>query len=120
MRDDDEFVNADAGYVGIQKRQELASDAHLSKVEWGVSERSMKVRYRGLGKNGGRLRMLFGLANISRWSWRQDSLSALATARQGSRQGISAQTLAISRMIFLVSSERISFTVSGNLSVPGG
>jgi IS5 family transposase len=81
MRDDDEFVNADAGYVGIQKRQELASDAHLSKVEWRVSERTMKVRYRGLGKNGGRLRMLFGLANISRWSWRQDSLSALATAR---------------------------------------
>lgn len=131
VRDDDEFVNADAGYVGIQKRQEVENDEHLSKVEWRVSERTgkarslerrlykdalnhlewvgqprwdahaaylkskvrskvehnfyivkrvfgyWKVRYRGLSKNGGRLRMLFGLAKILRWSWRQDSLGAL-------------------------------------------
>ena len=59
---------------GIQKRQEVASDAHLSKVEWRVSERTGKVRYRGLGKNGGLLRMLFGSANILRWRWRSASL----------------------------------------------
>ena len=33
VRDDDEFVNADAGYVGIQKRQEVASDERLAKAE---------------------------------------------------------------------------------------
>lgn len=35
-----------------------------------------KARYRGLAKNGARLRMLFGLANILRWSRRRDSLRA--------------------------------------------
>ena len=39
-----------------------------------------KTRYRGLKKNGARLHMLFALANVLRWSWRENSLGALAAA----------------------------------------
>jgi IS5 family transposase len=46
VRDTDEFVNADAGYVGVQKREEVCQDEHLSQVRWQVNERKGKERAR--------------------------------------------------------------------------
>jgi IS5 family transposase len=39
IRDDDDFVNADAGYVGIEKREEIKNDGHLSKADYRVNKR---------------------------------------------------------------------------------
>jgi IS5 family transposase len=134
VRADDEFVNGDAGYAGVERREEIREDEHLSKVEWRINERKggrrkrekalyreamnhldyvarpnwedkieylkskvrskiehnfyiikhlfgyRKTRYRGLGKNGARLYMLFAMANVLRWSWRLNSLGAIPVA----------------------------------------
>ena len=130
VRKEDEFVNGDAGYVGIEKREEITEDDVLSKVQWRINQRKgnesklkerlyrdamnhleyvaqprweerieymkskvrskvehnfyiikhlfgyRKTRYRGLKKNGGRLYMLFAMANMLRWSWRLKSLGS--------------------------------------------
>jgi len=68
--------DAHAAYLKSKVRSKVEHNFYIVKRVFGYC----KVRYRGLGKNGGRLRMLFGLANILRWSWRQDSLGALVTA----------------------------------------
>ena len=34
IREDDEVVYGDAGYLGIQKRPEITSDAHLSSIPY--------------------------------------------------------------------------------------
>ena len=39
VREDDEFVYADAGYQGIEKRPAIAGDPHLSAVEFRVAAR---------------------------------------------------------------------------------
>lgn len=39
VRDDDEMVYADAGYLGVDKRPEIAGDEHLSAVEFRVAPR---------------------------------------------------------------------------------
>jgi IS5 family transposase len=39
VRADDEVVYADAGYQGVQKRPDIAGDAHLSQVEFRVAAR---------------------------------------------------------------------------------
>ena len=44
IRDDDEVVYADAGYVGIDKRQEVTRDDHLSTVEFRVAQRKSRVK----------------------------------------------------------------------------
>jgi len=44
VRSDDEFANADAGYVGIEKREEICTDEHLSKVTWRINTRKGKER----------------------------------------------------------------------------
>jgi IS5 family transposase len=134
VRKDDEFAHGDAGYVGIEKREEVTGDKDLSRMQWRINRRKgkdqareatlykeamdhldwvaqprwdeqaeylkskvrskiehnfyiikhlfgyRKTRYRGLAKNGARLYMLFALANVLRWSWRLDSLGALAAA----------------------------------------
>jgi IS5 family transposase len=33
IRPDDEVVNGDAGYVGIEEREAIKNDEHLSKVD---------------------------------------------------------------------------------------
>jgi IS5 family transposase len=38
IRPDDDAVNADAGYAGIEGREEIREDEHLSKAEYRVSE----------------------------------------------------------------------------------
>ena len=42
VRKEDEFVNGDAGYVGIQKRQEITKDEALSKIQWRINQRKGK------------------------------------------------------------------------------
>ena len=44
VRPDDEFVNADAGYVGIEKRAEVTGDERLSRIDWRISPRPGKAR----------------------------------------------------------------------------
>jgi IS5 family transposase len=42
VREDDDFANADAGYVGIQQREEIRSNERLSGIEWRVNQRKGK------------------------------------------------------------------------------
>jgi len=37
VRDDDEVVYGDAGYCGIEKRDEIKDNPHLSKIDWRVN-----------------------------------------------------------------------------------
>jgi len=46
IREDDDFVNGDAGYAGIEKREEIMNDEHLSKVEYRVNARKGAKRKR--------------------------------------------------------------------------
>ena len=46
VRPSDEFANADAGYLGIEKREEIQNDEHLSKIDWRINERKGKERAR--------------------------------------------------------------------------
>ncbi len=69
IREDDEVVYGDSGYLGVQKRSEIQQNEHFSKVEhvfriikcqFGYK----KVVYRGLKKNENRLYALFACANL--------------------------------------------------------
>jgi IS5 family transposase len=44
LREDDEFMSGDSGYVGIAKREEITSDEHKSKMEYRISQRRSKVQ----------------------------------------------------------------------------
>ena len=46
VREDDEFVNGDAGYLGIEKRGEIRESGHLSGVEWRINRRKGRDRKR--------------------------------------------------------------------------
>jgi IS5 family transposase len=39
IRPDDEVVNGDAGYAGIEEREEIKNDGHLSKIEYRINKR---------------------------------------------------------------------------------
>jgi IS5 family transposase len=39
IRDDDEVVYGDSGYIGIEKRPEIAGNEHLSKIEYRFNRR---------------------------------------------------------------------------------
>ena len=39
IREDDEVVYGDSGYLGIQKRLEVANDEHLSTIDYRISLR---------------------------------------------------------------------------------
>jgi IS5 family transposase len=39
-------VNADAGYIGIEKREEIKKDEHLSKVDYRINTRKGAARKR--------------------------------------------------------------------------
>jgi IS5 family transposase len=39
IRSDDEVVNGDAGYVGIEEREEVKNDGHLSKIEYRINKK---------------------------------------------------------------------------------
>ena len=63
-------------YLNSKVRSKVEHSFHVVKNIFGYR----KTRYRGLKKNGARLYMLFALANVLRWSWRENSLGALAAA----------------------------------------
>jgi IS5 family transposase len=63
-------------YLKSKARSKIEHNFYIVKHLFGYR----KTRYRGLEKNGARLYMLFALANVLRWSWRLDSLGALAAA----------------------------------------
>ena len=37
VREDDEVVYGDAGYCGIEKREDIKGDAHLSQIDWRIN-----------------------------------------------------------------------------------
>ena len=39
IRSDDDFVNADAGSTGIEKREEIQGDKHLSEIDYRINKR---------------------------------------------------------------------------------
>ena len=43
IREDDEVVYGDSGYLGIQKRPEVTSDAHLSGIDYRINRRPGKL-----------------------------------------------------------------------------
>jgi len=43
IRDDDEVVYGDSGYQGIEKREEIKSDPHKSKIDYRINKRRGKV-----------------------------------------------------------------------------
>jgi IS5 family transposase len=43
VRDDDHTVWGDAGYVGIEKREEIIGDSHLKDIDWRINRRRSKI-----------------------------------------------------------------------------
>ena len=52
VREDDDVVYGDAGYVGIEKRNEITSDEHLNGINWRIGKRpgNIKKMRRNLNK----------------------------------------------------------------------
>jgi IS5 family transposase len=46
IRADDDFVNGDAGYTGIEEREEIKNDEHLSEIEYQINKRKGADRKR--------------------------------------------------------------------------
>jgi IS5 family transposase len=46
IRPDDEAVNGDAGYAGIEEREEVKNDEHLSKIEYRINKKKGADRKR--------------------------------------------------------------------------
>ena len=44
IREDDEVVYGDSGYLGIDKREEVVSDEHLSSVEYRINRRPSSLQ----------------------------------------------------------------------------
>ena len=51
IRDDDDVVYGDSGYLGIEKREEIKGDEHLSKVEFKIAKKPSSLKSKL--KNGG-------------------------------------------------------------------
>ncbi len=44
IREDDEVVYGDAGYVGLQKRQEITDDEHLSSIDYRINRKPSQLQ----------------------------------------------------------------------------
>lgn len=44
IREDDEIVYGDSGYLGIEKREEIVADEHFSSVEYRINRRPGKIQ----------------------------------------------------------------------------
>lgn len=44
IREDDEVVYGDAGYLGVEKREEIAGDGHLSRIKYRINRRIGSVQ----------------------------------------------------------------------------
>ena len=45
IREDDVVVYGDSGYLGIQKRPEVTSNAHLSSIDYRINRRPGKLTH---------------------------------------------------------------------------
>ena len=43
LREDDEVVYGDSGYIGVQKRPEIANNKHFSKIDFRINRRPIKL-----------------------------------------------------------------------------
>lgn len=43
LREDDEFVYGDSGYLGIEKREEIKNNAHFSKINFRINRRPKSI-----------------------------------------------------------------------------
>ena len=43
LREDDEVVYGDSGYLGIQKRPEIASNEHLASIDYRINRRPSSI-----------------------------------------------------------------------------
>lgn len=43
IREDDEVVYGDSGYTGIEKREEIRNDKHLSSIEYRINRRPKRL-----------------------------------------------------------------------------
>ena len=52
LRDDDEVMYGDSGYIGVEKRDEIKNDEHLSKIEYKINRKPSQSRvsknYKGI------------------------------------------------------------------------
>jgi IS5 family transposase len=46
IRPDDDVINSDAGYIGIEEREEIKNDEHLSKIEYRINKKKGADRKR--------------------------------------------------------------------------
>ncbi len=46
IREDDEVVYGDSGYIGIEKREEIRNDEHLSQIEYKIGRKPSKLNVR--------------------------------------------------------------------------
>ena len=44
LREDDEVANLDAGYIGLEKRDEIANDPNKAKIEFRINRKRGKLR----------------------------------------------------------------------------
>ena len=44
IREDDDVVYGDSGYLGIEKREEVVSDAHLSSIDYRINRRPSRLQ----------------------------------------------------------------------------
>ena len=50
VRQDDKFMGGDSGYIGIEKRDEIVQDPHLSGVEYRIVQRPSSWKKKGLSE----------------------------------------------------------------------
>ena len=55
IREDDEVLYGDAGYLGIEKREEIKGDPHNSRIEYRINKRPGKLRVADGKANPGQL-----------------------------------------------------------------
>ena len=73
VREDDHTVYADSGYLGIEKRDEIKNDEHLSQVEYHIaarpSQNRLTNRYNGFNwATGTRKLSTTSLLFAAKWS----------------------------------------------------
>ena len=52
LREDDEVVYGDSGYLGIEKREEIRNDEHLKNVDYRVCLRPSQLKTTGKNYDG--------------------------------------------------------------------
>ncbi len=83
LREDDEVVYGDSGYIGVQKRPEIANNEHFAKIDFRINRRpgklplflTMRLTGNGISKIGN---PRYG----ARWSTRSESSNVSLDTRK--------------------------------------